>query len=148
MGLYERLRNDMKEALKSGDQGKLLVLRMVISAVKMIEIEKNIKEPQEADVLQILQRQVKQHKESISQFEKGARPDLVAKEAAELKILELYLPKQLSEDELLHIVKETVTEAGAVTKSDTGKVMKLVMAKVAGKADGKIISQLVAQVLK
>lgn len=148
MGLYEQLKNDMTGALRAGDQKKLSVIRMVISAVKMLEIEKTAKEIQEADILQILQKQVKQHKESIAQFEKGARPDLVAKEAEELKILVSYLPEQLSEAEVQKIVQAAIVETGAVLKSDTGKVMKVVMAKVAGKTDGKTVNRILAQFLK
>jgi hypothetical protein len=121
---------------------------MVLSAVRMIQIEKNIKTLDDDSVTQILQRHVKQHRESIDQFTKGARPDLAQKESAELKILEEYLPKQLSPDELAVIVKATVAEVGASVKADTGKVMKAVMEKVKGKADGKAISTLVSQLLK
>lgn len=148
MGLYNRLESDMKSALKGGEAFKLSVLRMVISAVKMIGIEKNIKEVADPEVLQILQKQIKQRKESIVQFEKGKRQDLADKEAAELKILESYMPEQLTEEELLKIVKEAIAETGASAKSDMGKVMKVVMPKVAGKADGKTINQLLMQFLK
>ena len=148
MNLYKRLEDDMKGALKGGDTIKLSVLRMVISAVKMLEIEKNIKEPDEADVLQILQKQIKQRKESITQFEKGNRQDLVDKEAAELKILESYMPKQLSEEELTAVIKDAIAETGAAVKADMGKVMKVVMGKVAGKADGKSVNQILLRFLK
>lgn len=148
MGLYNRLESDMKSALKGGEAFKLSVLRMAISAVKMIGIEKNIKEVADPEVLQILQKQIKQRKESIVQFEKGKRQDLADKEAAELKILESYMPKQLTEEELLNIVKEAIVETGASAKSDMGKVMKVIMPKVAGKADGKTINQLLMQFLK
>ena len=148
MNLYQRLEDDMKVALKGGDTVKLSVLRMVISAVKMLEIEKNIKAPGEGDVLQILQKQIKQRKESIAQFEKGNRQDLVDKEASELKILEAYMPKQLSEEELTVVVKDSIAETGAKVKADMGKVMKVVMGKVAGKADGKMVNQILLRFLK
>ena len=148
MNLYKRLEDDMKGALKGGDAVKLSVLRMVISAVKMLEIEKNIKAPGEGDVLQILQKQIKQRKESIAQFEKGNRQDLVDKEASELKILEAYMPKQLSEEELTVVVKDSIAETGAKVKADMGKVMKVVMGKVAGKADGKSVNQILLRFLK
>lgn len=148
MTLSKRLEDDMKAALKGGDAARLSVLRMVISAVKMIEIEKNVKDLADADVLQVLQKQAKQRRESIAQFEKGNRHDLADKEAAELKMLESYMPKQLSEEELLAIIKDAVTEASASARSDLGKVMKVLMPKVAGKADGKTVNQLVMRFLK
>ncbi len=148
MSLCERLDDDVKRALKEGNALKVSVLRMVLSPVKTLQIEKNIKILDDDGVIQILQRHVKQHRESIEQFDKGGRQDLVNKEKAELKILEEYLPKQLTEEELMAIVKTAVAETGAVTKSDTGKVMKAVMEKAKGKADGKTINRLVGQLLK
>ncbi len=148
MTLYERIDSDAKKSLKDGLPARLLVLRMVISAAKLILIEKNIKTIDDDIVLQILQKQVKQHRESIEQFEKGERPDLVAKEKAELAVLEEYMPKQLSSDELMVIVKTVIAETGASTKADTGLVMKTVMEKAKGKADGKAVSMLVQQFLK
>lgn len=148
MTLYEKIDSDAKKALKDGNAVRLSVLRMVISAAKLALIDKNLKTIDDDVVIQILQKQVRQHRESIDQFEKGGRPDLVAKEKAELTVLEDYTPKQLSPEELLAIVKEVITETGASKKSDTGKVMKAVMEKAKGKADGKAISALVQQFLK
>jgi hypothetical protein len=148
MGIYQVLESDMKNALKAGDSGKLSVLRMVISAIKMAIIENNVKELADTEILQILQKQTKQRKESIVQFEKGNRNDLADKEALELKILESYMPKQLSEEELLSIIKSALAESGAGAKSEAGKAMKIIMPKVAGKADGKTVSRLLAQFLK
>lgn len=148
MNLYEKIESDMKAALKSADTGKLSVLRMLVAAIKQFEIDKNVKAPAESDVLQILSRQIKQHRESIEQFTSGNRPDLAAKEAAELKILEAYMPAQLGEAELSDIVKAAMAETGAATKAEMGKVMKLVMEKAKGRADGKLISQLVMNMLK
>ena len=148
MGLCERLESDVKSSLKAGDSLKVSVLRMVLSGVRMVQIEKNIKVLDDDGVTQILQRHVKQHRESIEQFTKGARPDLAEKESLELKILETYLPKQLSPEELAGIVKAAIAETGAAVKADTGKVMKAVMEKAKGRADGKTISALVGQILK
>lgn len=148
MGLYKKIEDDIKISLKSGDSVKLSVLRMVMAAAKMLQIEKNIKDPEDPDMLQIIQRHIKQHKESIEQFIKGNRPDLAEKEKTELKILESYMPKQLSESELEGIVKEVAESSGISSKSEMGKVMKLVMEKVKGKADGKMVSQLVSKLLK
>lgn len=148
MGLYQKIEDEMKTAMKSHDALRLSVLRMVLSAVKMIEIEKNLKTVEDADVLQIIQRQIKQHKDSIEQFEKGKRQDLADKELKELKILETYMPKQLTEEELLPIIKEAIIQTGASLKSDAGKVMKVVMEKAKGKTDGKTVNQLVLKLLK
>ncbi len=147
MNLYQRIESDMKAALKEGDSIKLSVVRMVISAVKTFAIEKNIKQPEETDILQIIQRQIKQHKESIESFEKGKRQDLADKEARELKILEAYMPQQLSEEELLVLIKEAISETGATSKSEVGRVMKIVMEKVKGRSDGKTVNQLVMRLL-
>jgi len=138
----------MKVALKAGDAIKLSVLRMAISAIKIFEIEKNVKAAQDPDVMQILQRQIKQHKDSIDQFEKGKRQDLADKEREELKILETYVPRQLTEEELLPIIKDAIAQTGAVEKKDAGKVMKFVMEKTKGSTDGKTVNQLVLKLLK
>ena len=148
MSLYERLDSDVKSALKEGNSLKVSVLRMVLSAIKTLQIEKNIKSLDDDGVIQILQRHAKQHRESIEQFGKGGRQDLVDKENAELKILDEYLPQQLSEEELMAIVKSSHSRYGGRLKSDTGKVMKAVMEKAKGKADGKTINKLVGQLLK
>lgn len=148
MDLYQKISNDMKAALKEGNAIRLSVLRMALSSIRMIEIEKNLKTVSDADVLQIIQKQIKQRKDSIEQFKKGNRQDLADKESEELKILETYMPAQLTQDELLPIIKEAIAQAGAVSKSDSGKVMKLVMEKVKGKSDGKTVSELVMKLLK
>jgi len=148
MGLCQKLEDDMKAALKEGDSVKLSVLRMLVSDVKMVAITKNVKEVADPDILQTIQRHIKQHKESIEQFTKGSRQDLVDKEAKELKILEAYMPKQMSEDELIGVVKDAISTTGATTKADMGKVMKVVMEKARGRADGKVINQLIMGLLK
>jgi uncharacterized protein YqeY len=148
MGLYQRIETDMKDSLKRGDALRLSVVRMLYSAVKTFVIDKGLKEIRDEDVLQIIQRQIKQHKESITQFEKGSRGDLAEKEKSELKILESYMPEQLTEEELAKIVKEAIDETGAATKADLGKVMKAVLEKAKGRADGKTVNRLVMSMLK
>jgi uncharacterized protein len=148
MSTLERLESEARAALKEGNAMKVSVLRMVISAVKTLMIEKNLKAADEGEVLQILQKQIKQHKDSIAQFEKGKRQDLVDKEAQELTILEAYMPKQLSEQEVTAIVKEVISETGLSSKADKGKVIKAVMEKVKGRSDGKVINDLVTSMLK
>ncbi len=148
MDLFKRIENDMKTSLREGQSEKLSVLRMLIAAVKTQEIDKNVKSLEESDVLQILQRHIKQHRESIEQFTNGNRPELAAKEEKELKILEAYMPQQLSEAEVEAIVKAAIAEIGATTKADMGKVMKAVTEKTKARCDGKTVSQLVMKYLK
>lgn len=148
MDLYETIDSQMKEALRGKDDVTLSVMRMLLAAVKNAEIAKKLKKLADADIVQIIQKMIKEHKESIEQFEKGNRPDLVAKEKKEMGILQKYVPAQMGESELLQIIKETIAEMGTVSKADTGKVMKAVMEKVKGKGDGKLVSQLVMSVLK
>ena len=148
MGLYETIEADMKQALKNGDSLRLSVLRLLVSELRTREIEKKVKRLEEPDILQTIQRQIKQRKDSIEQFGKGARQDLVDKESGELKVLEGYMPKQLSEAEVLEAIKSAISETGAAAKSDAGRVMKLIMEKLRGKADGKLVNQLVMGLLK
>jgi uncharacterized protein len=138
----------MRTALKESNALTLSVLRMLVAAVRQVQMNKNSKSVEDTDVLQMLQRHIKQHKESITQFETGRRQDLADKELAELKILEAYMPEQISEEELKVIVNTAIAESGAKTKSDMGKVMKLVMEKTKGSCDGKMISQMVMGSLK
>ena len=148
MNLYEKFESDMKAALKGGDAVKLSVMRMLVAAIRQIQIDKGLKSIGDADATQILQRQIKQRRDSIEQFRSGNRPDLADKEAIELKILESYMPEQMSEEELSMLVKAAVAESGAKTKTETGKVMKLVMEKAKGRCDGKMVNQLVAKLLQ
>jgi len=147
MPLYEQIETDYKTALKAHDAVKVSVLRMVISAVKMHQIQKNLQEIVETDVVSIIQKQAKQRRESITQFTSGNRQDLAAKEEAELHILEGYLPKQLSDDELKTVITGIIAETGAASKKDMGTVMKAVKEKVGGAADGKRVSAMVGQLL-
>jgi len=148
MELYKKLELDMKTALKSSDALKLSVLRMALSAIRFMEIEKKLTKIEDADVYAVIQKQIKQHKDSIEQFEKGLRNDLASKEKSELVILESYMPKQLNADEVEAIVKEVIAETGALTKAETGKVMKIVLEKTKGSTDGKTVNQIVLKFLK
>lgn len=148
MGLHEKFESDMKAALKDGDALKLSVMRMLVAAIRQVEIDKNIKLIDDAEALQILKRQIKQRRESIEQFRNGNRQDLADKEVVELKVLEAYMPEQLGEDELSAIIKAAIAESGAKAKSEAGKVMKLVMEKAKGLCDGKLVSQLVMKLLQ
>ena len=144
MSLLERLNKDMKQAMKNKEKDKLSVIRMVKSALQneAIKLGKTLTEDEE---LTVLSRELKQRKDSLQEFEKAGRTDLVDKVKEEITVLELYMPKQLSEEELVQIVKETIAEVGASSKADMGKVMGAIMPKVKGKADGSLVNKLVQQ---
>ncbi|ACJ33219.1 GatB/YqeY domain-containing protein [Anoxybacillus flavithermus] len=144
MSLLERLNNDMKQAMKNKEKDKLSVIRMVKSALQneAIKLGKTLTEDEE---LTVLSRELKQRKDSLQEFEKAGRTDLVDKVKEEITVLELYMPKQLSEEELTQIVKETIAEVGASSKADMGKVMGAIMPKVKGKTDGSLVNKLVQQ---
>lgn len=145
--LREQLDDDLKSAMKSRDALRLSVLRMLKSAAKYAEIEK--REPlTDDDVLQVVARECKRRRESIEQFEKGNRPDLVAQEKAELEILKRYLPEQLDETEVIGIAREVISELHAASKADKGKVMGALMQKVRGKADGRLVNRIVDELLE
>lgn len=148
MNTYEKVESEMKDAMKQKDSLKLSVLRMAIAAIRNAEIVKKVKKLEEPDVIQVIQKMIKEHKESISQFEKGGRADLVKKESEELEVLQKFAPKEMSEEELALLVKAAVQESGFSLKADAGKVMKIVMEKVKGKADGKTVNGIVMSLLK
>jgi uncharacterized protein YqeY len=142
MTLSQRIDSDLKEAMRAKDAAKLGVLRMLKSAMKYGAIEKSGADAElsDADAVQVIRKQAKQRQDSIDSFEKGGRPELVAKEKAELVILNSYLPQQMSADELAKVVRQTIVEVGATSKAQMGAVMKALQAKVAGRADGKALS--------
>lgn len=146
MNLLDRLTVDIKEAMKNKEKQRLSVFRMVKSALQN-EAIKLKKELTEDEALTVLNRELKQRKDSLHEFEKAGREDLAEKVRAEIEILRVYLPKQLSEAEVAVIVRETVTEVGASTKADIGKVMAAIMPKVKGKTDGTVVNRLVQQYL-
>ncbi len=147
MTLEERVDADLKEALKAKDAIRVSTLRMVKAAIKNLAIEKRAEKMEDKDVIGIISKQIKQHHDSIEQFAKGNRQDLVDKEKAELAILESYLPKQLSAEELKVIVKSTIEKVGAKGRADMGKVMKAAIEEAKGSADGKMLSQMVSEEL-
>ena len=121
---------------------------MAIAAVRNTEIVKKVKKLEESDVLRVIQKMIKEHRESITQFGNGNRQDLVEKEKKELEILQRYVPKEMGAEELLSIVKSVIQDMGVTSKADTGKVMKAVMERVKGSSDGKVVSAIVASLLK
>ncbi|TLS39357.1 GatB/YqeY domain-containing protein [Pseudalkalibacillus caeni] len=142
MSLSDRLTEDMKLAMKNKEKKKVSVIRMVKSAMQNESIKLG-HELTEDEELTVLTREVKQRKDSLLEFEKAGRDDLVQELQAELKVLEVYLPEQLSEEEVDAIVEETIAEVGATSKADMGKVMGTLMPKVKGKADGSMVNRLV-----
>ncbi len=147
MTLAEKIDADIKEAMKARDAIKLSTLRMLKAGMKNLEIEKKAEKLEDKDVMGIISRQVKQHKDSIDGFTKGNRQDLVDKETSELKILESYMPKMMSADDLKIIVKSAIAAVGAKGRADMGKVMKAAMEEAKGAADGKMLSQMVSEEL-
>jgi uncharacterized protein len=147
MTSQEKIQKDMVEAMKSKDRLRLDVLRSVKTAIKNKEIE-TMKQLGEGDVVQVLNTLVKQRRDSIEQFTKGARFDLVEREEAELKILENYLPPAVGEQEIREVITQAIGETQASSAKDMGKVMKLVMGKFSGRVvDGKLVNQLVRSLL-
>ncbi len=146
MSLKEKFPSDLKDSLKSGDRLKVSVIRLVMAALKNKEIEKrgSLSDDEVIDVLVSLS---KQRRESIEGFEKGGRQDLVDKETAELKVVESYLPEQLTPEEVKEKIREAIAETGASGARDMGKVMKALMPKVKGRADGKLVNEMVRELL-
>lgn len=144
MSLLERLNTDIKQAMKDKDKEKLSVLRMVKSSIQNESI-KHGRDLSEEEELTVLSRELKQRKDSLQEFDKAGREDLVHKLQGEIAIVEHYMPEQLSEEELSVIVQQTIAEVNASSKADMGKVMGALMPKVKGKADGSLVNKLVQQ---
>lgn len=143
MSLFDRLSEDLKQAMRSKDQLRMDVIRMIKAAAlnKEIELKKNL---DDADLSRIMTQLIKQRKESVEQYQKAKRDDLAGKELQEIAIIEAYLPKALSADEIAQAVAAAIQETGATSLKDMGQVMKAVMAKLAGQTvDGKLVSDLV-----
>lgn len=146
MSLKEKLQQDWKEALKSGDKFKANIISMARAAV--LQIEKTDGEKlDDLKVIDVLSKEIKQRREALVEFEKGNRQDLVDKANDEIKILMNYLPQQLTEDEIKNIISDVVKEVGANSMKDMGKVMKSVTPKTKGRADGSLVSKLVKEFL-
>jgi hypothetical protein len=146
MSLKEKLLSNMKEAMKSKDSVKLGTVRGVISAVKNQEIDLK-KELSEEEILTIVSREVKKRKEAAVLYEKGNRPELKDKEIQEMKILQTYLPEQVSEKDLRRRIKEVIAETGAEGMKDFGKIMKTLVPEFKGKADNSLIKELANEYL-
>lgn len=144
--LLSKIQDDLKNAQLSKDEIKVSTLRLLLSEIKNVEIAKGVLQSgglSDQEIISIIQKEVKKRKEAVASFTNGGRRELAEKEESEAKILEGFLPEQLSDEELTKIVESSITEAGATSITDMGKVMAAVMSKVAGKADGGKISALV-----
>jgi uncharacterized protein YqeY len=134
MTLKERITEDMKTAMRSGEKDRLAVIRLLQAAIKQREVDERIT-LDDTQITAVLEKMIKQRKESVVAFEKGGRADLVAKENAEIAVLQPYLPAQLSDAELDALIAEAIASTGAASIKDMGKVMGVVKSKAAGKAD-------------
>ena len=144
MALKNQIQQDMLASMKAQDEVRLSALRMLKAAILKWEVSgSEKKEATDEDVLQIINKEVKQRKDSIEQFKNGNRPELAEKEEKEMVILQAYLPAQLTEAEILNLAKDAVAESGASSKADIGKVMGKLMPKVKGKADGALVNKVV-----
>jgi hypothetical protein len=141
--LVQRLERDLREALKNRKTAELRTLRALKSALQTKELEAGRGSLKESDAIAVLQKQARQRKDSIEQFERAGRTDLVDKESEELAIIEAYLPEEMSESEINEIIEEAIGSTGATSRADMGKVMGAVMPAVRGRADGNRVRELV-----
>lgn len=149
MSLQQKLMEEMKEGMRTGDQDRVSVIRLLRATIKNKEIDKGKgQQLTEEEVLQVISTAVKQRKESIEMFSKGGREDLVEKEKRELEILHSFLPQPLSEEELRTKVKEAIAQSGASDIKQMGKVMKILVPQLVGRAEGTAISQMVKSCLE
>ena len=147
MSLKDRISEDMKAAMKAHEKDRLAVIRMVRSAIRQTEIDGK-KDLDDEGVIAVISKELKMRKDSLEEFRKGGRDDLVEKTQAEIDVLLPYLPAQLSEDEVRELVKAAVEQTGAATPKDMGKVMGVLMPKVKGRADGKMVNTIVKSFLQ
>ena len=148
MSIAQKIDQELKAAMIEKDTVKLSTLRFLKSALKYSAIEKKVDYLNDADTQALIQKQIKQRRESIDQFSKNGRPELAAQETAELKVLESYLPSQMADAELDALVNAEAQSAGATSKKDFGRMMKLLNEKLQGRADSKRVSESLGKILK
>jgi len=144
--LKQKLMDDLKQAMKGGDEVKRSVIRLVMAAIKNAEIARQVV-LEDTDILGVIAKEVKQHQESIESFKQGNRHDLVAQEEAELAVLQGYLPRQMTREEIITEARRVIQEVGAQGLSDKGKVMPQLIAQLKGRADGREINAIVTELL-
>jgi len=147
MTIKTQLNDSMKDAMKTGDEVRKRTVRMVLAAVKQVEVDKRI-ELDDMAIMALLQKEIKNRRESLEEAKKANRPDLIEANEAEIKVLEVFLPKAMPADELRALAQAAVAETGATGPADMGKVMKIVMAKVAGRAPNDAVSTAVRELLQ
>lgn len=145
-GLKQKLSDDLKQAMREGDKVRRSAIRLAMAAIKNAEIARQAS-LEDADILGVIAKEVRQHKESIEAFKQGGRQELVAQEEAELAILEQYLPQQITREEIMAEARRVIAEVGAQGLSDKGKVMPQLIAQLKGKADGREINEVVTELL-
>ncbi len=143
--MEQKLREDLKSAMISKDEVKVSTLRLLLSELTYAKVAKKVETLSDEDIISVIQKAVKQRKESITSYKAGDREDLAVKEEAELAILETYLPEQISDEELTKIVDESITKTGASSMGDMGKVIGMVMGQVGQKVEGARVSSLVKE---
>ncbi len=148
MPLKKQIEADLKEAMRSGDAARKRALRTLITAISRAErAGEELRELSDEEILQIIAKEAKKREESIEAYERGGRADLVAEERAELEVLRAYLPRQLTREEIEARAREVIAEVGANSPRDMGKVMKVLMAEMRGRADGRLVNQIVRDLL-
>ncbi|NPA91111.1 MAG: GatB/YqeY domain-containing protein [Chloroflexi bacterium] len=148
MSLKQRIETDLKDAMKQGDAARKRALRTLMTAISRAErAGDTLRELSDEDIIAIIAKEAKQREESIEAYEKGGRMDLVAEEKAELEVLRAYLPRQLTREEIEARAREVIAQVGASGPRDMGKVMKVLMAEMRGRADGRLVSQIVRELL-
>ena len=147
MTLLDRLAQELKSAMIAKDADRLSTLRLLKSAVGYAQIERGTENLTDAEVVVLIQKEVKKRRDAVEQYEKGGRPELASKEKQEITVLESFLPQALALDELEQLVRATIQETGATSKKQMGQVIKAVQARAAGRAAGKIISELLGKLL-
>jgi uncharacterized protein YqeY len=149
MSLLDRLNADLKEAMRSGDQPRKLTIRAVKTAIREAEVSgEEARTLSEQEILAVIAKQAKQRRDSIAEFEKGNRPDLAEQERVELAVLETYLPRQLTREEIVERAKKVIAEVGATGPRQMGLVMRPLMEELRGLADGKLVSAVVQEQLR
>jgi len=146
MTLKEKIMNDLKKSMKERNEVKIRTLRMIIASIKNWEIN-NLKDIDDNSIISVLLKEAKKRKEAIEEYRKANREDLAKAEEEELKIIESYLPERMSEEEIKGLVLKTIEEVRATSLKDLGRVMKAIMPKIKGKADGKLINDMVRKIL-
>lgn len=146
MSLAEQINKDFKEAMRAKDELRLSCLRMLKTAIKNKQVEKQ-RELKDEEIQSVIASLVRKSKEAVEEFTKGGRQDLAEKEAREVEVFSKYLPEQLSEDEIVSVLRDIISEINATSPKDMGRVMKAAMTKLAGKADGRVVSGIAKRLL-